>query len=132
MITYTQMNISKKDVDLFFRIQKLINDIDEFPGEAKVSCHTLSYAIGEMFDLDVETGYWRPGYEHSWCRIPESAHIIDVYPWGTIGGPFLIVQDVLWGTPKMYTINNSVKEERCSSDNFFRSVDIIKKTLGGR
>ena len=35
MITYTQMNISKKDVDLFFRIQKLINDIDEFPERQK-------------------------------------------------------------------------------------------------
>lgn len=43
-------------------------------------------------------GYFRPHYNHSWLKTP-NRHIIDVYPVGILGGPFLVEQTMSFMSP---------------------------------
>ncbi len=95
MLSYTeqQLTIECDDcVKQFALIQKVIGEAS-FNKVKKLSCHVLCIAVGELFDLKVEHGYFMPAFEHSW-RVDRYGNIIDVYPWGTIGGSVLIVRTV--------------------------------------
>jgi hypothetical protein len=54
------------------------------------SCHLIAHAFGKAFGLPAIDGWFsdRP-YEHSWIVTPHD-NIIDLYPIGVIGGPFLL------------------------------------------
>lgn len=85
-------------------------------------------AIGELFGLKVEHGYYMPGFEHSWC-IDQYGNIIDVYPWGTIGVPVLIARTVAFYLRMngLYKTDNSLtilKEYQTSED-----ASIAKKEI---
>ena len=81
-------------VEQFALVQKVIGEAS-FEQVKKPSCHVLCIAVGELFGLKVEHGYYMPGFEHSWC-VDRCGNIIDVYPWGVIGGPILIAKIVAY------------------------------------
>jgi hypothetical protein len=70
-------------------IEKL--NVDENRGE--ITCHSLCRAFSRILNIPVETGYFILGYEHSWL-ITEFENIIDVYPWGVVGGPIFVAKQM--------------------------------------
>lgn len=96
MTPYATKYISEEDVLVFREIKTLINrmpdidlGVDEEDKEIVLSSHILSRAIAKLFDLRYQDGYFLPNYEHSWVLSPHG-HLIDVYPVGIIGGPFMM------------------------------------------
>ncbi|MBO4855350.1 hypothetical protein J5500_03030 [Candidatus Saccharibacteria bacterium] len=95
MISFTERQLTQTCpdcVEQFKCIQRIINEAT-FTNVNKVSCHVLCIAIGELFNLEIKHGYYLPGLEHSWC-VDRYGNILDIYPWGTIGGPTLIVRTI--------------------------------------
>ena len=106
-------------VEQFALIRKVINKAS-FGQVEKLSCHVLCMAVGELFGLKVKHGYYMPGFEHSWC-VDRCGNIIDVYPWGVIGGPVLIAKTVAnrLRLNGLYRVNNNLevlKERQTSED----------------
>ncbi len=96
MISYTEQVLTKKCgdcVEQFALIRRKVIGEASFEQVEKLSCHDRCIAVGELFDLKVEHGYFMPGFEHSWC-VDRYGNIIDVYPLGVIGGPMLIAKTV--------------------------------------
>ena len=127
MITFAEQTICLEDVKIFREIEKLIDDVETFPTSATLSCHILAHAVGEIFSLPVEDGYWKLGYNHSWLRT-ERGNIIDVYPVATVGGPILIAGSVFCPElDKMYfpaDLGDSI-----FSGNFRADVEVVKSLL---
>lgn len=95
MVTYAEGRIKKENKECLenFQLIKQLLDLANFSVSINLNCHILSLALADMFKLKVEHGFYLPGYEHSWC-IDGFGNIIDVYPWGCIGGPILIAKEV--------------------------------------
>jgi|GEM_PF-2176920 len=95
MITYAEKRIAKEDITLFRKVETIIGAVDNFdlPAGVEPSCHMIADAVGDLLGIKVVRGYFLPGFEHSWLET-ENGNKIDVYPWGTIGGPVLIAGDI--------------------------------------
>jgi len=85
-----------KDVELFEKVRRAVTDLPDVDlGEDRtgqkvfLSCHMLARAVGQVFGLKHVDGYFYPNYEHTWVLTP-SGNILDVYPVGILGGPFLV------------------------------------------
>ncbi len=98
MKTFTESIVKQQELDIFKSIKKAVDSIDKFPLPEKhlISCHEICHAVAKIYPLRVETGYYMPGFEHSWLMTASFGeqspfdNIIDVYPVGTIGGPIFI------------------------------------------
>lgn len=125
LITYAEENIDKQDVELFKEIQQKLAKIDRFPIKVTLTCHMLARAISELYGLKVVTGYWRPGWEHSWI-LTISHNIIDVYPWCAVGGPMLLARAAS-GSQFYYEAN--VSPDNGFPEDFLEAVKTIKECL---
>ena len=137
MLSFTEQQLAKECgdcVEQFALIQKVINEAS-FSEVKKLNCHVLCIAIGELFDLKIEHGYYMTGFEHSWC-VDRYGNIIDVYPWGTIGGPILIARPVAFFLRKdesekkgLYRIDNNLtvlKERQTREDADIAKAEIVQ------
>ena len=116
-------------VKQFVLIQEVIGEAS-FNKVKKLSCHVLCMAVGELFDLKVEHGYYMPGFEHSWC-VDRYGNIIDVYPWGVIGGPILIAKIVAYcmRLNGLYRVNDNLavlKEPQTKEDADMARAEIAQ------
>ena len=97
MVPFTEERLSKDCpdcVEQFRLIREIINEAT-FKDVGKLSCHVLCIAVGELFEpkFKIKHGYYTPGLEHSWL-VDRYGNIIDLYPWGAIGGPILIARTI--------------------------------------
>ena len=97
MVSFTEEQLSKDCpdcVEQFRQIREIINEAT-FKNVGKLSCHVLCIAVGELFEpkFKIKHGYYTPGLQHSWL-IDRYGNIIDLYPWGAIGGPMLIARTI--------------------------------------
>ena|SRR3989338_5220753 len=98
--------LPKEDIVLLEKVRRIVvefpDDLDfgtNSDGERIIlSCHILAHSIGKAIGLDVEDGYFRPHYDHSWLKT-RNGHILDVYPVGIYGGPFLVEQTISFLSP---------------------------------
>ncbi len=102
MMTFAENDLPIIQICVFRDIEKLINKFDEkdlnlSKGEDEkqrsLDCHMLAQALARIDGgeyLYVQSGYYLPGYEHSWLKFKHGCNIIDPYPWGCIGGPQII------------------------------------------
>ncbi|MGB7957515.1 MAG: hypothetical protein WCF77_01560 [Minisyncoccia bacterium] len=94
--------IGQEEVTILGRIRDVVKALPElelYSGREKrdVSCHLLARAIGKLFHLTVQDGYFAsPGFPHSWL-VNERGKIFDVYPIAQVGGPVLF--DNFWLGP---------------------------------
>ena len=133
MITYTEKNIETKDLICFRFIEQIINllevpdlGFDKNGKKNELTCHMLAQAIVVFFgqELELKHGYFMTCYEHSWLVTKEHKNIIDVYPWGTVGGPLLIVRNVS-SSGKFYI----EKELNIQSSLHKSSIALVKKAI---
>ena len=137
MLSFTEQQLAKECgdcVEQFALIQKVINEAS-FNEVEKLNCHVLCIAIGELLGLKVEHGYYMTGFEHSWC-VDRYGNIIDVYPWGTIGGPILIARPVASFLRRdesekkgLYKINDNLtvlKERQTRDDADIAKAEIVQ------
>ena len=100
MNPYVLRNIEKEDLTVFKQIKSVIEAMpemdltgpekDERGGKILISCHMLGRALAHFFPVTCKDGYYfSRGWRHSWLET-KNGHVIDHYPWGTIGGPVLI------------------------------------------
>ncbi len=97
MTPFVRSLLPEEDINLFEKIRIIVQAFpdnldlgkDSKNKPVKLSCHILAHALGRPFTLEVKDGYFHPHYEHSWLET-RNGHIIDVYPVGILGGPFLI------------------------------------------
>lgn len=96
MKPYVLSQVPSGDIELFRRIQRAVNDFPDInlgvneSGETIIlSCHILGRAIGKVFGLKYVDGFFYPNYQHTWL-LTANGNIIDVYPVGILGGPFLL------------------------------------------
>lgn len=139
MKTYTESIISEKDLSVFNNIKQLVDSVNEFKFTDNhiLTCHEICHAVADIVPgVRIETGYYLPGLEHSWLMTTSYGepsgfdNIIDVYPFGMIGGPILIENSVamclknhgLYKPTELPNLN-------ILSKNFKDVVDIVKKTL---
>ncbi len=125
--------LPKEDVELLEKTRLIVHafpdglDYGKHPdGEQIVlSCHILAGAIANIFCLDVKTGYFRPNYDHSWVKTP-NGHIIDVYPVGILGGPFLVEQTASFISPgrHLYQPDVSVWERAFAKKHIKQAINI--------
>lgn len=136
MVTYTEQHIEQEDIEIFNIIKGTIQRINpQIPAEImayngneiKISCHMLADAVSEVFGLEIKRGYYITGYEHSWI-ITHFGNIIDVYPWGTIGGPILITRKIISKYGPIYVENKNVGDT-IPNDIYRRIVEIIKADI---
>ena len=97
MVPFTEKQLSKDCpdcVEQFRQIREIINEAT-FKDVGKLSCHVLCIAVGELFEpkFKIKHGYYTPGLQHSWL-VDRYGNIIDLYPWGAIGGPMLIARTI--------------------------------------
>jgi hypothetical protein len=71
--------------------EKLVVDhplkIEEF------SAHSICRAFSKFLSMKTQSGYFVPGIEHSWL-VTQFGNIIDVYPYGIVGGPILVFKEM--------------------------------------
>jgi hypothetical protein len=72
-----------EDLEFIKQSMMFIKDIKQ------ITCHNICRAFSRVLGMKVETGYWLAGFEHSWL-LTQHNNIIDVYPWGVVGGPILV------------------------------------------
>lgn len=132
MITYTERNIQKEDVELFRRIQYVVNmmelpDIgnDKNGRKIEVSCHMMAEAASRVYDVEVRHGYFVQGYEHSWL-CTKNFNIIDVYPVGMVGGPFLITNNI---RGPIYIVMEDLDYIRSSLQDYWYAVDLVEASM---
>jgi hypothetical protein len=128
--------IPKGDIELLEKVRRMIqafpdeidlgNDLEGKP--IVLSCHILANALGKVLGLDVVDGYFRPHYNHSWLKTP-NGHIIDVYPVGILGGPFLVEQTASFLSPgrHLYQPDMSVWERMVAKQYIQRAIDVASK-----
>lgn len=116
--------VAEKEMGLFRTVRSMVENFNpDKELSRKVSCHILVDALTPLFpDLKPQHGYWRPGWTHAWFRTPLD-NIIDVYPWGTIGGPVMISCEVIPNLPT-YDIRGNV-------DGFHQFFSPDKRVLAG-
>ncbi len=99
MKPYVLELIEKEDLRIFMQIKQVVEAMPEIDlgleedsrgGRIAVSCHMLGRALAFFFPVVCKDGhFFSPGWSHSWLET-KHGHIIDHYPWGTVGGPILI------------------------------------------
>lgn len=132
MVSFTEQQLTKECEDCvkqFALIQKAIDEAS-FGEVKRLSCHVLCMAVGELFGLEIEHGYYMPNCEHSWC-VDRRGNIIDIYPWGTIGGPILIARPVAFFLRKngLYKVDDSLtvlKARQTSEDAEIAKAEIAQ------
>ena len=132
MVSFTEQQLTKECDDCvrqFALIRKVISEAS-FGEVRKLNCHVLCMAVGEVFDLKIEHGYYMPAFEHSRC-IDRYGNIIDVYPWGTIGGPILIARPVAYRLRKngLYEVDDNLvvlKARQTSEDAEIAKAEIAQ------
>jgi len=118
MITFTENYLKENNEfgdleDLSF-IKYAFENLKEPPNLKKdedINCHEICKAFSKALGFKMETGHFLKGWEHSWL-ITQYGNIIDVYPWGTCGGPILVHRKMR--SPEIYQIKNifdSINEE---------------------
>ncbi|MDR1826359.1 MAG: hypothetical protein LBQ49_01550 [Rickettsiales bacterium] len=124
MKTYAEKDLPKEDQKILYEIKNLIDSVDEFDLDHEMTCHEITYAVSNIFSLKKESGRYHAGFYHSWL-VTENGNIIDVYPWGTVGGPLLIAHQ-MQGRDfyRAGEINGDI-----SSDKFKKAVKIIEDAL---
>src|SRR3954471_9810123 len=55
-----------------------------------LTCHDVCEVVARQLEIYHVRGYFTPGFEHSWCKIPGSEVIIDCYPIASASGPLLV------------------------------------------
>lgn len=104
MKTYSEKSslICAQDIAIFRMIEQLIDKFDdsnlklsqnEDGSPRDLSCHMLTQALARMSmceELRACSGYYLPGYEHSWLVSKHGYSIIDPYPWACLGGAILV------------------------------------------
>jgi hypothetical protein len=97
MITYTENYLCELnqfgDIETLHFIKYSIEQLNVDEKREVVTCHSLCRAFKKIFNIPVETGYFMLGYEHSWL-VTQFGNIIDVYPWGVVGGPILVAKQM--------------------------------------
>lgn len=91
-----------QDIAIFRKIEQLIDKFDdsnlklsqnEDGSPRDLSCHMLTQALARMpmcEGLRACSGYYLPGYEHSWLVSKHGYSIIDPYPLACLGGAILV------------------------------------------
>lgn len=102
MTPWIQSRIPKDELAMFGKIQqavRMLPDLElgvyEDGSKIVLSCHILARAVGKVFCLPVQDGYFHPNCKHSWLLLP-SKNIVDVYPVGMVGGPLLVDNNRKW------------------------------------
>jgi hypothetical protein len=106
MTPYVLSCIPKSDVELLEKVRLIVQAFPDgldygknaYGEQINLSCHILAHAMGKLFKLEVEDGYFWPNYQHSWLKTT-NGHIIDVYPVGIFEGPFLVEQTMSFISP---------------------------------
>ncbi len=138
MKTRTEYIVKQQELDIFKSIKRVLDSVDKFnlPEDHLISCHEICHAVAKIYNLRVETGYYMPGFEHSWLMTTSFGeqspfdNIIEVYPVGTIGGPIFIENNLALFMKKsgMYKPAN-LPNVNIESKDFKSIVAIIEKTL---
>ncbi len=132
--------LPKEDVALLERIRLVVQEFPDGLDLGKdlegnpivLSCHILAHAIGEVFGLDVEDGYFRPHYNHSWLKTP-NGHIIDVYPVGIFGGPFLVEQTSSFISPGRHLYQSDISVwDRVINKPHMKAAIIVAANVAAR
>ena len=141
MKTFTESIIERSELKIFNDIKRVLDSINTFelPADHLVSCHELCSAMGRVWSLRMETGYYLPGFEHSWLmtgsadKPPPYDSLIDVYPVGMIGGPILISNELViyMRRCEMYKIKKLPNVD-FKSDSFLQVVNVIENELRAR
>ena len=134
LITYTERKIEKEDLALFRKIEKVINltelpdlGVNESGCKIDVSCHMVAEATSRIFDVEIRHGYFMIGYEHSWV-CTKNLNIIDVYPWGAVGGPLLIARQIVVEEGPIY-ISDESRDFRGYVPEFDKAVDLVEASM---
>lgn len=92
--------IDEDDLSLWQEIRYIVEKLPDMEFELHgksvgITAHMLVGALVQLFPdrLQVETGSFLAGFNHSWLRT-KSGNVIDVYPVGLLGGPVLYSGDV--------------------------------------
>lgn len=94
MITYLEQQrdrLPQEELAKFLQVRAAVQRLPDrldLGRDVVLSCHVLARAVGRVFKLRVEDGFFHPTFQHSWLVTP-SGCIIDVYPVGIVGGPII-------------------------------------------
>ena len=126
MITFAETVIKQEDLILFRKIKRALDCIETFdtPGFDELTCHILGTAIGSLYGIKTVHGYWKSGYEHTWC-VTDNGNIIDPYPIGAVGGPILITREVCYN---LYN-EREIRHGDTSSEKFLICVATVKEQI---
>lgn len=126
------------DQQLLLRVKQLFEQLPEdlklgSNGKRRIvpDCHILAVAMARHLGLRAEHGYFggTQYYDHSWL-LTESNNIIDVYPVGIIGGPFLVDNGILTPGQRIYFPDRSALFiTNLSRSWFIRAVNIVYEEL---
>lgn len=137
MIPYAQSILPAGDVQLLMRIRQALEalpDVDlgvnEEGEEITLSCHILSRAVAKVFSLKCRSGFYYPGFSHSWL-VTASNNVIDVLPPGIVGGPILADGSPYSPSIKQYIRRDvrKISDGNFSQPSFRRSVRRIIREL---
>lgn len=106
MRVYALQYIPSKDVEIFNKIEKVMEDLSDIKLDEKddrvVSCHMLARAFEKFFLVKCQDGYYyNKMWSHSWL-VTNAGNIIDHYPWGIVGGPLLIINHIFNPAYRLY------------------------------
>ena len=137
MTPYVLKYLPKEDLKVFEEVRQAIIALpdvdlgnDEKGRQIILSCHILARAVAKVFSLEYSDGYFSHdrSYQHSWV-LTKNRNIIDVYPVGIVGGPFLVDATSCYNSlgPYLYRDQDilSAKEKK----RFNAAIDIISVEL---
>lgn len=131
LITYTEKHLQTEDIELFRKIEYVIDKIElpHIGEETEVTCHMLADAVSDVFCLEVIRGHFIRGYEHSWL-VTKHRNLIDVYPFGMIGGPMIIAREVVLGSNgPIYIPKQDMEYKYLPDEQYQGTVDIIIESM---
>jgi len=127
MITFAETRVSKDELALFKRIEKIVSclsDIDlgedEKGKKIILSCHILARAVSQVFGVKFVDGFYYPNFEHTWL-VTSSGNVIDLYPVATIGGPIMVVEPD-YHSPAYWLYHKKRLNKNFHSNSFRRAV----------
>ena len=86
MTPFVLSQITEEDARLFRKIRRAVEDLEDIPlgkdedgKDIILSCHILARAVGAVFGLKHQDGYYYPDYQHTWL-VTEDRSVIHVCP----------------------------------------------------
>ena len=136
MKPYVLKDIDEEDLDIFHDICTVVGllpDFDLAPSKNSqgrrrdLTCHVLCQALTVFFPVKCHHGYYfSPGWEHGWLTTP-AGHIIDAYPWGTVGGPIMIGNH--FNIPGMH-LYHTADLRVTRNDQYHDDVKVVMNKIG--